>query len=78
LAGLVSHKFASGDLSKFRCCVYGQITYQVRVSHYADWIRSDFEQITSRVRCSDPLATLDSQMEAITSCKQQKTSKVLC
>jgi len=36
LAGLVSHKFASGDLSKFRCCVYGQITYQV--SHYADWI----------------------------------------
>ena len=38
LAGLVSHKFASGELSKFRCCVYGQITYQVRVSRYADWI----------------------------------------
>ena len=39
LAGIVSHKFASGELSKFRCCVYGQITYQVRVSRYADWIK---------------------------------------
>ena len=38
LAGLVSHKFARGELSKFRCCLYGQITYQVRVSRYADWI----------------------------------------
>jgi len=39
LAGIVSHKFASGELSKFRCCVYGQIPYQVRVSRYADWIK---------------------------------------
>lgn len=38
LAGLVSRKFASGELSKFRCCLYGQMTYQVRVSRYADWI----------------------------------------
>ncbi len=40
LAGLVSHKFADGELSKFRCCFYGQITYQVRISHYADWIEA--------------------------------------
>ena len=38
LAGVVSRKFAKGELSAFRCCVYGQITYQVRVSKYASWI----------------------------------------
>jgi hypothetical protein len=40
LAGVVSRKFATGQLSEFRCCVYGQITYQVRVSRYAKWIHS--------------------------------------
>ena len=38
LVGLVSHKFASGQLAKFRCCFYGQITYQVRISRYTKWI----------------------------------------
>lgn len=38
LAGLVSHKFASGQLANFRCCFYGQITYQVRISRYTHWI----------------------------------------
>jgi hypothetical protein len=38
LAGLVSWKYATGNLSQFRCCRYGQITYQVRVSRYTDWI----------------------------------------
>jgi hypothetical protein len=40
LAGIVSHKFATGRLSDFRCCRYGQITYQVRISRYANWIDS--------------------------------------
>lgn len=38
LAGLVSHKFVSGKLKSFRCCLYGQITYQVRISQYVGWI----------------------------------------
>jgi len=38
LAGLTSWKFASGDLSRFRPGFYGQISYQVRISHYVDWI----------------------------------------
>ena len=38
LAGLVSRKYATGELSSFRYCRYGQITYQVRISHYAAWI----------------------------------------
>jgi Trypsin len=38
LVGLVSRKFATGDLLTFRYCRYGQITYQVRISHYAGWI----------------------------------------
>jgi len=38
LAGLVSRKYATGDLSKFRYCLYGQITYQIRISYYAAWI----------------------------------------
>ena len=39
LAGLVSHKFAGGNLKDFKCCVYGQITYQSRLSYYLPWIR---------------------------------------
>ena len=38
LAGLVSRKLVTGKLSEFRCCLYGQITYQVRISHFATWI----------------------------------------
>ena len=38
LAGLTSWKFASGELSGFRPGLYGQISYEVRISHYADWI----------------------------------------
>jgi len=40
LAGLVSRKFATGNLAEFRCCHYGQITFQVRLSRYAAWIDS--------------------------------------
>ena len=38
LAGLVSHKFAGGNLRDFKCCQYGQITYQSRLSYYLPWI----------------------------------------
>jgi hypothetical protein len=38
LVGLVLHKSASGELKTFRCCLYGQITYQVRISRYVGWI----------------------------------------
>ena len=38
LAGLVSHKFAGGELRDFKCCRYGQITYQSRLSYYLPWI----------------------------------------
>lgn len=38
LAGIVSRKSATGNLSDFRCCRYGQITFQVRISRYARWI----------------------------------------
>ena len=38
LAGLASWKFAEGNLSNFHPGVYGQISYQVRLSHYAGWI----------------------------------------
>jgi len=40
LAGLVSRKYAPGKLSAFRYSRYGQITFQVRLSHYASWIDS--------------------------------------
>jgi hypothetical protein len=40
LAGVASRKLATGNLSEFRCCLYGQITYQVRISHYVAWIDS--------------------------------------
>lgn len=39
LAGLVSHKFAGGKLEDFKCCLYGQITYQSRLSYYLLWIK---------------------------------------
>ncbi len=40
LVGLASHKSASGELKTFRCCLYGQITYQVRISRYVGWIEA--------------------------------------
>ncbi len=40
LAGLVSHKFASGPVKDFKCCSYGQVTYQSRISYYLPWIAS--------------------------------------
>lgn len=39
VAGLVSHKFASGEIRTFKCCHYGQISYQSRTSYYLPWIR---------------------------------------
>ena len=39
VAGLVSHKFASGELRDFQCCHYGQISYQSRMAYYLPWIR---------------------------------------
>lgn len=38
LAGLVSHKHAAGELSLYHFARYGQLTYQVRISHYTPWI----------------------------------------
>ena len=38
LAGVVSHKFAGGNLRDFKCCRYGQVTYQSRLSYYLPWI----------------------------------------
>lgn len=38
LAGLASWKFVAGDLADFRPGLYGQISYQVGLSHYAGWI----------------------------------------
>ena len=40
LAGIASRKLATGKVSEFSCCHYGQITYQVRISRYASWIDS--------------------------------------
>jgi chymotrypsin len=40
LAGLTSWQFVRGDLSAFQPGHYGQVSYQVRLSHYADWIDS--------------------------------------
>lgn len=40
LAGVASRKLAIGRISDFRCCRYGQVTYQLRISRYADWIDS--------------------------------------
>lgn len=39
LAGLASWKHWRGDMATFRAGVYGQAFYQVRISHYAPWIR---------------------------------------
>ncbi|HLI94098.1 MAG TPA: trypsin-like serine protease, partial [Puia sp.] len=38
LAGLVSGKYATGKLADFHFSLYGQITFQVRLSRYIDWI----------------------------------------
>lgn len=40
LAGIASRKLATGKISDFTCCRYGQVTYQVRISRYAAWIDS--------------------------------------
>ena len=40
LAGIASRKLATGKVSEFTCCKYGQLTYQVRISRYAVWIDS--------------------------------------
>jgi hypothetical protein len=39
LAGLTSWKYAEESVAAFRPGLYGQISYSVRISHYADWIR---------------------------------------
>ena len=38
LAGLASWRSAQGKLSDFRSGLYGQRSYQVRISHYVEWI----------------------------------------
>lgn len=38
LAGLASWKLVRGQLADFRPGLYGQTGYQVRLSHYADWM----------------------------------------
>ena len=40
LAGLTAWQFATGDISSFRPGRYGQTSYMVRISHYAEWIDS--------------------------------------
>jgi hypothetical protein len=40
LAGLASWKVAQGKLSEFRPGLYGQRSYQVRISHYVPWIEA--------------------------------------
>ncbi len=39
VAGIVSHKFATGEIRGFKCCHYGQVSYQSRISFYLPWIR---------------------------------------
>jgi hypothetical protein len=38
LAGLISRKYAVGDLSTYMFFRYGNETYETRISHYASWI----------------------------------------
>lgn len=38
LAGLTAWQFATGDISDFKPGRYGQVSYLVRISHYAEWI----------------------------------------
>ena len=40
LAGLSAWQFVPGDISDFRPGHYGQVNYQVRISHYTEWIDS--------------------------------------
>ncbi|HRO04084.1 MAG TPA: trypsin-like serine protease, partial [Terricaulis sp.] len=38
LAGLAAWKFSDDDAAIFRPAAYGQTSYNVRISHYAEWI----------------------------------------
>lgn len=40
VAGLAAWKYVQGDPKQFRPATYGQIGYNVRLSHYVDWIES--------------------------------------
>jgi hypothetical protein len=40
LAGLADRTYWSGDFAGYRRGIYGQLTYHVRISHYAAWIDS--------------------------------------
>ncbi|MDX1444478.1 MAG: trypsin-like serine protease [Gammaproteobacteria bacterium] len=40
VAGLTSWKFADVALSEFRPAMYGQLSYNVRIEHYRDWIET--------------------------------------
>jgi secreted trypsin-like serine protease len=40
VAGLMSWQFATGDISDYQPGRYGQVSYLVRISHYAKWIDS--------------------------------------
>ncbi len=40
LAGLASWKWWTGDIADFKAGHYGQVSYQTRLSHYADWVES--------------------------------------
>lgn len=44
LAGLASWKSAQGKLSEFRPGLYGQRSYQVRISHYLPWIEATIKE----------------------------------
>ncbi|PZP61999.1 MAG: trypsin [Pseudoxanthomonas spadix] len=40
LAGLASWKWWDGDIAAFRAGIYGQRSYQVRLSYYRDWLKA--------------------------------------
>lgn len=40
LVGLASWKYWEGDMEHFKAGFYGQDSYQLRISHYSDWIDS--------------------------------------
>lgn len=44
LAGLASWQWWDGDLADFQGGTYGRTSYQVRISHFADWIDSTIGQ----------------------------------
>jgi hypothetical protein len=55
LAGLVSRKYAVGDLSTYMFFHYGNETYVTRISHYSPWIDSVMVNDTA-----EPAAAADS------------------